>query len=389
MAERGAAAAGGRADRVPDRAARRGCSSSPTRSRASRPRSPTRGARARHADARLHVPAGRAADDRRALAALVRLPRAARRAGARSPTSTPPTAARPAPAASTGRATRSTASGSSSLLGFGGPIEHTRDAMWQTDGFAEATWHAAQAATEREPVRRGPRDLRQRRVRAAADRRRAVPRQRADAAEAQPVRARRDPRRRAHAARPRDRRAREPADALGPDRQPAVRVRRGRGRGRAGDARCCASPPATAETLDDRPRPRRARAARERRDGDRRSRSDHARRPGLDYRSAYRRWAARWPARRRRARGAADGAGAATGGPGAARGGSLDAAAFGVDTALDPRARSRRGRSTAARPRRWTRCSPSASGRGRDGRRPPTRARRSSRRGALLRLARG
>jgi argininosuccinate lyase len=33
------------------------------------------------------------------------------------------------------------------LLGFSGPIEHTRDAMWQTDGFAEATFHAALAAT--------------------------------------------------------------------------------------------------------------------------------------------------------------------------------------------------------------------------------------------------
>jgi argininosuccinate lyase len=33
------------------------------------------------------------------------------------------------------------------LLGFSGPVEHTRDAMWQTDGFAEATWHAALAAT--------------------------------------------------------------------------------------------------------------------------------------------------------------------------------------------------------------------------------------------------
>jgi argininosuccinate lyase len=33
------------------------------------------------------------------------------------------------------------------LLGFAQPIEHTRDAMWQTDGFAEATWHAALAAT--------------------------------------------------------------------------------------------------------------------------------------------------------------------------------------------------------------------------------------------------
>ncbi len=33
------------------------------------------------------------------------------------------------------------------LLGFGEPITHTRDAMWQADGFADATWHAATAAT--------------------------------------------------------------------------------------------------------------------------------------------------------------------------------------------------------------------------------------------------
>jgi argininosuccinate lyase len=33
------------------------------------------------------------------------------------------------------------------LLGFSAPIAHTRDAMWQTDGFAEAAWHAALAAT--------------------------------------------------------------------------------------------------------------------------------------------------------------------------------------------------------------------------------------------------
>jgi argininosuccinate lyase len=33
------------------------------------------------------------------------------------------------------------------LLGFSGPIPHTRDALWQADGFAEAAWHAAGAAT--------------------------------------------------------------------------------------------------------------------------------------------------------------------------------------------------------------------------------------------------
>ena len=35
----------------------------------------------------------------------------------------------------------------SRLLGFDAPIEHTRDAMWATDGLTEAVWHAATAAT--------------------------------------------------------------------------------------------------------------------------------------------------------------------------------------------------------------------------------------------------
>jgi argininosuccinate lyase len=33
------------------------------------------------------------------------------------------------------------------LLGFGAPIEHTRDAMWATDAFTETVWHAATAGT--------------------------------------------------------------------------------------------------------------------------------------------------------------------------------------------------------------------------------------------------
>ena len=33
------------------------------------------------------------------------------------------------------------------LLGFDAPIEHTRDAMWQTDPLTETVWHAATAAT--------------------------------------------------------------------------------------------------------------------------------------------------------------------------------------------------------------------------------------------------
>ena len=35
----------------------------------------------------------------------------------------------------------------SDLLGFDAPIEHTRDAMWQTDGLTEIAWHAATATT--------------------------------------------------------------------------------------------------------------------------------------------------------------------------------------------------------------------------------------------------
>ena len=90
------------------------------------------------------------------------------------------------------------------------PSTHTRDAMWQTDGLSEAVSHAAIAATG-QPLRRGPRALRERRVRPAADRRRAVPGERADAAEAQPVRARGAARRRRHADRPRHRACSRPS----------------------------------------------------------------------------------------------------------------------------------------------------------------------------------
>ena len=83
---------------------------------------------------------------------------------------------------------------------------------------------------ERQPARRGPRALRQRRVRAHAHRRRAVPRERADAAEAQPLRARGHPRSGRHAARPRRRPARHAAHAVRADRQPALRLRGARRR---------------------------------------------------------------------------------------------------------------------------------------------------------------
>ena len=119
------------------------------------------------------------------------------------------------------------------LLGFDGLIEHTRDANWQTDPFTEAVWHAATAATNASRFAEDVELYASDGVRPARDRRRVLPRERADAAEAQPVRARGHPRRGEHAARPRDRRARDAAHALRPHRQPALRLRGGRGRDRA------------------------------------------------------------------------------------------------------------------------------------------------------------
>ena len=73
----------------------------------------------------------------------------------------------------------------------------------------------------------------------------------------------------------------------GPHRQPALRLRRGRRRGRAGRAHCCASPPRSPRALTvDRERGG-ARRAREPRAGDRRRRGDQPAATGLDYRSAY------------------------------------------------------------------------------------------------------
>ncbi len=53
------------------------------------------------------------------------------------------------PAASTARASRSTASGSPRCSASAGPIDHTRDANWQTDGLADADLR-----TPRSPRRR-------------------------------------------------------------------------------------------------------------------------------------------------------------------------------------------------------------------------------------------
>ena len=75
------------------------------------------------------------------------------------------------------------------LLGFDGVIEHTRDAMWQSDGLTGLVADAAIARHHPRPARRGPGDLRQRGVRLGGPRRGAHPLVGAHAAEAQPVRA--------------------------------------------------------------------------------------------------------------------------------------------------------------------------------------------------------
>ena len=75
------------------------------------------------------------------------LPRAARRASGSRPTSPRPTAARPAAGGVNGSRFPLDRERLADRLGFDAPIEHTRDAMWQTDGLTETVWHAATAAT--------------------------------------------------------------------------------------------------------------------------------------------------------------------------------------------------------------------------------------------------
>ena len=83
---------------------------------------------------------------------------------------------------------------------------------------------------DHQPARLGPGDLRQSRVRVRDPGRLAVPGQRADAAETQPVRAAGTARRRGHPRRAPDRAAGDRAHPVGAHRQLAVRLRRG-GRG--------------------------------------------------------------------------------------------------------------------------------------------------------------
>ena len=113
------------------------------------------------------------------------------------------------------------------LLGFDGVIEHTRDAMWQADGFTSRGRDAAEPGHHAGQAGRGPGDLGQRRVRLRQPRRRAHPVQRADAAEAQPVRADDGPRRGRGPDRTGHRDAGAGQEPVGAQRQPDLRLRRG------------------------------------------------------------------------------------------------------------------------------------------------------------------
>ena len=104
-------------------------------------------ARARHADARLHVPPGRAAHDRRPLGALVRLPRVARRSSGCAGTSRGSTAAPAERAASTARASRSTARGSPRCSASARSPGTRATRCGRPTGSADLVTHAAIAAT--------------------------------------------------------------------------------------------------------------------------------------------------------------------------------------------------------------------------------------------------
>ena len=147
-----------------------------------------------------------------------------------------PTPAPAAPAASTAAGCSTTAARSPALLGFDGVIEHTRDAMWQTDGLVDMLAIGGQPASDAEQARRGPGDLGQQRVRLRRPRRRLQPVERADAAEAQPLLAVDHPRRVRHPDRPADRLPRGDQEPVGAQRQPHLRLRRGAARARPGRA---------------------------------------------------------------------------------------------------------------------------------------------------------
>ena len=205
LAERGPAAPRGVPGRPPADGARRRPRAA---RRARRPGGRARAPRARDADGardRLHLPAAGAADDRRPPAARLRLSRRCATPTARAASH----AALGASVAGAGRQRRLALGarprrGSPSCSAATALIEHAKDAAWQADVYLELLSTLAIAATHQTPARPGLRDLREPGVRARRARRRAQPRERAHAAEEEPVRARRDP----HAGRPGCRRPR-------------------------------------------------------------------------------------------------------------------------------------------------------------------------------------
>ncbi len=182
-----------------------------------------------------------------------------------------PISARPGRAASTARASRSTATQLATRLGFDAPIEHTRDAMWQTDALTETVWHAATAATNASRFAEdvelyGSDEFGLLAIGDELCRASALMPQKRNPYALVVIRGARG-----HAARPRDRRARHPAHAVRAHGQPALRLRRGLRRGRSRHPRRRPRGRHRREPAD-RPRGVRAGAARELRAGHRRRR---------------------------------------------------------------------------------------------------------------------
>ena len=179
------------------------------------------------------------------------------------------TAAPPAPAASTARASRSIARGSPTLLGFSEPIDpHARRDVADRRAGRCSPAHAAIAATGASRFAEdlelyGSDEFGLLRIGDELCRASALMPQKRNPYALVVIRGAA-----AHAARPGDRRAGDPAHAVGPHRQPALRLRRGLRRGRARRRGRCELAAATAEsvTVDARgaPRARCARASRRR-----------------------------------------------------------------------------------------------------------------------------
>ena len=134
-------------------------------------------AASRHADhvpRRPDLPPARAALDVRPLPALLRRPGRSATSTACSPRSTCSTGSPAGVGSANGGRLRYDRSRAAQLLGFDRVLEHTRDAMWQTDGLVAAVSRGDEPGRDAEQARRGSRDLGERRVRLGRARRTAT-----------------------------------------------------------------------------------------------------------------------------------------------------------------------------------------------------------------------